>query len=481
MTDSSLVFVSTIRRLLLASAVVVAPNSGCGESDSSEDSEATSVGTASSGESSDDSASGETGGELDPKLLFDGVRVDAHPEVATVPIVTWTQAAATDSTRVEFSLDDGERRSSPEYERDSGAQREALLGIPEGMKINFRLVAEVDGREYESETRSLTNGMAPQDLPRARITRYEAQSVTHHRWLMGAVSEKGPGGYGGPNWIYIVDRAGRVVWYYRPAGGEKGELNQGFWPRVSRDGTHITIDQQLRGMMGELLFTTLDFEYRRTVMLPGQGDCYDVTDDGHIIYEDRDQLLEIAPDGRSRAIWDCPLSRCYSNTVNWDPYTDSVLLSFPRQNQIAQIDRQSGELIAMMGNDDWSFEPAEYGFDYNHWAHLTAEGTLMVSSHLPDTDTHLFMELALEREQNRLTRVWSYGEDSSDWPPERGMAMKIPGGEGQVLGNYGPEGIIVEITPDKREVWRVEFGAHLLSHSLLLDDLYALNRGPAQR
>ncbi len=420
---------------------------------------------------------GATGGVLpDPEDLFANVTFEEHPDVHTILVVHWTQNAMSDATRLEFTFENDEWLASPGKPGDRGDHQEVALGIPEGVSLSFRLVAEIGGREVTSDVFNTTNGDAPNDLPRPDIEIYEPSLASDNRWMLGAVSEEGDRGYGGPNWMYIIDRSGRVVWYHRPAGGPDGDLTQGFWPRLSRDGTHISIDRQIRADTGSLLFTTLDFEYTAEVSLPNQSDCYDVTNDGHVLYDDRDVLWEVAPGGQRREVWDCNYRNCYSNTVNWDPLSDSVLLSMPQHNTVVQIDRSSGTLLRTFGDDgDYAFDPPNLGLDFNHWAHITADGTFMVSSHQPNTNTHLFMEYTIDDSTQTLHSVWTYG-GTSDWAEERGMAMRLPGGN--TLGNYGPTGVIVEITPDKNVAWRLDFHDKLLGNNILIDDLYAVNRGP---
>ncbi len=437
-------------------------------------SDSTSSGTAGPGSTG---TSTETTGALpDPDDLFVDVTFYPHPEVNTVLVVEWGQNVASDSTRLQFTFENDEWLESPAKPGDTGDHKEVVLGVPESADLSFRLVAEVDGTEIPSEDFNTINGDAPMDLPRAEIQIYEQDLASDNRWMIGAVSERGDGGYGGPNWIYIMDREGRVVWYHRPAGGDNGELTRTFWPRFSRDGTHISIDRQGNDE-GDLLFTTLDFEYTHEVRLPGQNECYDVTTDGHILYDTGGGLWEISPSGDRREVWDCPFRNCYSNTVNWDPASDSVLMSLPFRNSVVQIDRVSGDLLRTFGDDgDWVFSPSHLGLDFNHWAHITTEGTFMVSSHIPGTNTHLFMEYTIDDSTQTLTEVWSYGEGVNDWPDERGMAMRLPGGN--TLGNYGPTGVIVEVTYGKEVAWRVDFHDKLLSNNILTNDLYALNRGP---
>ncbi|MEE9383777.1 MAG: hypothetical protein V3V08_10220 [Nannocystaceae bacterium] len=471
----------------VAAAALTMPTFGCNDNGASghtsdtvptDESEGV-VGSASSGIGS----TGDVGDDTNSAGLFVAITYAPHPKVATMIVVRWRLTRVTDATWLEFSFEDDQWYASPERDGHVDAHLEVALGVPEGAALSLRLASRTSGKQMRSNIFRTTNGRAPKAMPRATVEIFDDQLASDNRWMIGAVSERGAGGYGGPNWIYIIDRRARVVWYHRPAGGINGELNQSFWPRLSRDGTHISLDRQIRAIDGDLLFTTLDFSYQREVRLPDQGDCYDVTDDGHILYTTRDNpalLREVAPDGTRRDVWECKFEHCYSNTVNWDPASDAVLLSFPYINTVVQIDRASGKVRSLWGDEgDWSFSPEPLGLDFNHWPNITPEGTLMVSSHLPGTDTHLFMEYEINEAIKTLTKKWTYGEGQNDWAEERGMASRAPGGN--MLGNYGSSGVIVEVTPDKQLAWRIVYEGRLLGNNTFIDDLYALNRGPETR
>lgn len=452
---------------------------GAGNDDDGHQTTPSDDGSAADSDSPSESESGDNSGEEDTPVddAFSDIEIAALPQVQTVARVSWSQAVDLDAVWIEFSFETDEWMQSPERELAAGDHSEMMLGVPEGLSVEIRVVGRSARTEFVSPSLTHQNPMAPAAMPRPTIELFDADKASPNRWMLGESSEKGDGGYGGPHWVYIIDRKGRVVWYLRPAGGERGELNQGFWPRLARDGTHITLDQQIRRQDGELLFTTLDLEQQRTVELPGQGDCYDLTDDGHILYNRNDTLVEISPSGSTREVWQCDIGRCYANTVSWDPVYDAVLMSFPYSNLVVQIDRTSGEVLRRFGDGgDFSFEPADQGLEFNHWAHITDSGTFMVSTHLPGTRTHLFTEYEIDDASKTLRSKWSFGRGTQDWADERGMAMRIPGGG--VLGNYGPSGVIVEVSDELEVAWRVEFGEKLLGNNILIDDLYALNRGP---
>jgi hypothetical protein len=213
------------------------------------------------------------------------------------------------------------------------------------------------------------------------------------------------------------------------------------------------------------------------------------------------ELLELTRDGQVRSIWNCTTTfgqgfQCYSNTINWNERDDSVLLSFPYENTVVEIDRQSGAIVGQYGDapGSYAFSPDTWDFEFQHFANISPQGTLIVSSHMPgfaDTENpvanqHAFMEFVIDREGRRLVEEWVYN-DGPEWAMYKGMALRLP--NGNTLANYGTGGVIREITPDKRTVFLVKFDSEqgsdffnkMVGHNVLIDDLYALNGGPAAR
>jgi hypothetical protein len=199
-----------------------------------------------------------------------------------------------------------------------------------------------------------------------------------------------------------------------------------------------------------------------------------------------------------RPIWSCtaqfgPDFDCYSNTVNWNEQGDTVLMSFPYENTVVEIDRQRGELVASYGDapGSYAFSPPTWRFEFQHFPNITPDGTLIVSSHMPGFSStedpvryqHAFMEFEIDRDSSTLVERWIYDE-SPEWAMYKGMALRLEGGN--TLANYGTGGVIREITSDKQTAFAVKFDSErgndffnkMVGHNVLIDDLYALNGGP---
>jgi hypothetical protein len=183
---------------------------------------------------------------------------------------------------------------------------------------------------------------------------------------------------------------------------------------------------------------------------------------------------------------------CYSNSVVFNPINNSILLSYPYINTVVEIGRQSGELIAQWGDvsGSWAFDPNTFGLlEFVHGANITPEGTLLISAHAPGSGEsqtrvpHYFIEFELDWDNRIASEFWQYGEGLDDWPRWKGEVFPVPGGNR--LLNYGCGGVIREVAPDLEVAWEVKWDADfriddinkMVGHNILIDDLYALNRG----
>ena len=451
-----------------------------------------------------DSDGGSTGGSAILGDDFVGeVAVAVHDEVNTILVVTWDQLLSSDEVFLEFGFEDGSVMTSRAKSGETGARRDVVLGVPGDTEVTIRIVNRRGDIDYQSREYTGTTGAIPSGMPRPEVLAYDSTSASPDRFLFGAVEDSDGGCdnqscfYHTTFWLYIMDRQGRIVWYYAdPASNATSSFQ-----RVARDGEYIWIEKRPFGAGSErgVLKMTLDWEYYEEIPVDGLSDCIDVTDDGSLLYDVTPsyELREMSRDGEIRDIWSCPEHfgnrfNCYSNTVNWDPASDTVMLSFPYSNTVVQIDRQTGDVVGQYGEaaGSYSFEPSPWAFEFQHFANITPDGTLLVSSHLPgnpETDEpvayqHAFEEFTIDHENERLIQKWIYSE-GPEWAMYKGMAIRLP--NGNTLANYGTGGVIREITPDKETAFHVKFDVptgddffnKMVGHNVLIDDLYALNGG----
>lgn len=424
----------------------------------------------------------------------------------TVLEVTWRQPTAADEVWLRFTFENDEWFTSPKKPGNVGSHREVVLGVPEETKVVIQIMSLKDGIEEVLYETTGTTGSVPEDVPKATILGYDATLASANRWMIGSV-ENSPtetSQYAGPFCILIIDRKGRVVWYY---------LDQAWnpcmaFPRIAPDGSHIAIDRSERAGSNRrsVIRTTLDFQQFQEFVTPRMADGMALTDDGSILFATTEWLWELRLDGTLREIWNCPawvaqtdansvsldgFLGCYPNTVNWNPLTDSILLSYPTGNTVVEISRQSGEVIAQYGKvaGSWDFDPLSSELECVHGGNISPEGTMLVSFRAPGTGfpaepvPHFFAEFELDPENRIAKEIWRYGEGIDDFPKWKGEAYRVSGGN--TLVNYGTGGIIREVTPGGQTAWHVKYDANfehdytnkMVGHTILIDDLYALTKG----
>jgi hypothetical protein len=303
--------------------------------------------------------------------------------------------------------------------------------------------------------------------------------------------------FGPPYWIEIIDRQGRIVWYKKVP-----DNMMTFYPTVSFDGTHIWYEAEnifgVGSAQPSVTRQTLDGRWSVQLPVPGLGQAIAEGPDGSFFFETRtggaNLLSRLDPDGTVSTAWDCGQwfrahgiypAYCAMNTCNWDPTRNTVLVSQFYTSTVFEIDIATGQPIRQMGQlqlgEPWSFDPVESLFDYQHNPYWTADGTILVSTHVPDRwGVQVAGEYVPDDETRTLRRVWSY-QSSDLWATQLGEAVRLPNGN-TVLG-YGQDGAVREVTPQGAVAWQANWardysGYRVIGHFTAIPDLYALNAGP---
>jgi hypothetical protein len=426
------------------------------------------------------------------------VKVAVHPNTNTILVVTWTQIKAADDTLLEFSFAGSSVMTSRPQAGATGSHRDVVLGVPEKTAVTLRIVSKLGTTDYKTKDYQGTTGALPSGLPKPTLLSYDAALASPEPWLLGAV-DSSPGGCGNPTcyyistfWIYIMDRQARIVWYW----ADPSDNASSAYPRVARDGEYLVVDKGRQGNTG-VVKMTLDRQYYQFVAIKNLDDAMDVTTDGSVLYDVMGDLKELTWAGTTRNIWSCrqtfrTFENCYSNTVNWNAAADTVMLSFPDDGTVVEIDRQTGTLVGQYGNasGSYAFSPSTWKFQYPHSPNLTPQGTLILSTHLPPypfgtpaaPQHHAFAEFTIDRTAKQLTEKWVYS-DGTEWSMFKGFAIRLA--NGNTLGNYGTGGVIREITPDKQTAFHVSFPVaggdgydnRMVGNTMFVPDLYALNGG----
>src|SRR3954469_3024062 len=262
----------------------------------------------------------------------------------------------------------------------TGAHRDVVLGVPGSTAVTLRIVSRMAGTDYKTKDYTGTTGAVPSGMPKPTISMYDMTAARPERWVVGAV-EASPNTCTNDScyfhstwWVYILDRQGRVVWYY--ADGTTTDVSS--FPQVARDGEYLYFEKRNFNLSGtpSVQKMTLDREtYAASVTVPDLSDGVDMTSDGSLLYDTEErnrgnaELREMTRAGTVRTIWKCNATfgasfLCYSNVVSWVPATDTVLLSFPEENTVAEIDRKTGAVVATYGSrtGSYAFSPSPWSF-----------------------------------------------------------------------------------------------------------------------
>jgi hypothetical protein len=422
--------------------------------------------------------------ELGPPLIED-VQADQHEQIGSIVVVSWEQLEPA-TAWVEYSFDDDIWQQSPARAVEDGSAQVLLLGIPYGMELDYRVVNDLGDGPMLGELRSASTAELPEALAHAELLTADPGAYERSAsWFLGSVNSFETG----VSWTVILDRQGRVVWSWEIDGLWYSQM-----PRPSQDGTALMMDynsywrQFDEGADARVRRYRIDGTLVKEVATPGMFQSWTELPDGSIVYgsgQPVETLMEIAPDGTTREIWDCQEflelaglegRGCHSNYVHHNPVTDTIIISCITHETVLEVERSSGELLRWFGKvkSDWSFDPPESQFFWQHGVHVLSDGTLMVSTKNED-DGHetLVRQYRMDAEKQELRQVWSFGEDQGVYAECGGGAHRFDGGN--TLHHYGYTPRIREVTAEGEVVWDVQWEGEdiRMGYILPLEDLYA--------
>ena len=469
------------------------PDFPAGDDDTTAGDDDTTAGDDDSADDDDDSAADDDDTPPLPAAVADEAWT-VHPHVGTLLRVTWTQVEAADAAWVEYIFPSSDWRTTPEQDGAEGEHAEVLLGIPGGSEVSLRIVNRVGDETRVGEALvSATTDPLPAELPLPTAVGWNEALSSDDRWFLVSLEKQQFDWYRGPWWLLVLDRLGRVVWYYR-VPDDRCTMHA----RLALDGTHMLFEETTiytgdEGAGSLLRRLTLDMARDEEIPIPGLGSTFAETDDGLILFDDYTDfpetwLEELHPDGTRRRIWMCNewgaqygLNHwgCDPNETIWVRDTDTVLWSMWSSDTVLELDRETGELLHQWGQviDSWAFEPEDSAFEMQHYPHYTEDGTLLVSTHIPGELLHRIREYEIDHAEQTLREIWSYGEGIDLYPRYAGEAFRLD--NGNVLVNYGTESDIREITYDSQQVvWQITWDAdYLIGHISPIRDLDAIGRG----
>lgn len=432
-------------------------------------------------------AAPDTGPTAAPVEVAD-LALSADAEHATVLTATWTQSGDAPAW-LTWTVDGEPGGASPVTDRVAGAQQALVLGVPYDADVEVRVVVDDGGELVESEPITTRTAPLPEGVPVAELLVADASAWdAASPYFLTSVTELGAS-FSGRWWTLILDRQGRVVWASRSLF-QRVSMHV----RTSYAGDALLIDQNSfwgdydGGMKSQIVRMKIDGTVVETIDTPGLHHPFVEIDGGVLAWgaaDDGDEWLTLRhPDGTIDEVWGCSdfqaslgaNGSCGSNTLTWDPATGRFLYSFYSSETVIDVDPASGEAVRWFGHlpGSWSFSPEDSAFYWQHGAHVTDAGTLMLSTKNGEGGRETVVrEYAFDDAGETLTEVWSFGEGDGVYGEYMGEAWRLPGGN--VLHNTGSHARLREATPDGAVVWDLKWGrSEYLGRSEPLADLYAL-------
>ncbi len=439
--------------------------------------------------------------ELDSEMALDDLAWELHTEIESLVHVRWTQPVPA-TVHVEFRSADAEDwLATPAQELEGGQAEFLLLGIPYETEFVFRLVQDTgaEAGPITLEEQTGTTGTLPEGMPLPTVqVSVPEQYDTTGPYLLGSVDQEPGGWVHGTFWKFIIDREGRVLWAH--------ETQDSLWTtymQPSRDGKDILFDAFSfwgfwdGGARSEVNRMKIDGTITHTYDTPGGHHSFVEVEDEAIVWGASnwgpENLVKVDKEGNQTTVWSCSdfhfsigaQASCMSNTLSWEPESDTFLVSFYTTNTVVQVDHASGEALRWFGEEldgSYGFDPETSAFTWQHGAYWIEENRLLTSTHrtdVPSTEAEtVCREYVVDDETQTLTNVWSFGEGEGWHALTSGEATRLP--NGNTLHNVGSYGAMREVTPDGTIVWAVDWRSDLLDaeerligRATFVTDLYA--------
>ena len=440
-----------------------------------------------------DTGGGDTGEtEAVSTWPVDDVRAEPLSSVGTVIEVTWQQAAPASASWIAYTHEGADTwMETPVVPAAQGENTQVLLGIPDDREVTFEIYSVIEGETHASpEQYTAQTDDLPSDLRTPALRELAEDGLSDARYMLISV-DVGSSWFQGPYYVLILNRGGEVVWY-RKTSGSRGSM----FSRIAKSGDHLLIDAATLYTFDESLDPTvtrltLDGRHSVETVLPGMYYSWDELEDGSFLYSAASnnyefQMMRRYPDGSLEEVWACypwmaqfypdMTWACAPNTVLYNERLGTVAWSMFETSTVVEIDLATGERVRHFGQipGGWTVEPAEANFELQHYPNYTADGTLVLTTHVPTQPyVQAIREFAFDDAREALTQVWSYGEDNGRYASYAGVVYRLD--NGNTLVGYGTDGVLQEVTPSGAVLWELEWRDRLIGNMALLDDLYALN------
>ncbi len=411
--------------------------------------------------------------------------------------VDWTQTVAGE-THVEFTADGEVWHRSPTVTAEPGPQAQWLLGVPYGADVDYRVVVEPSpGRSEVVAEGTVSAPELPPGVPLPEIlvddpTGYDPAQ----QWFVTSMNEPGESRRG-HWWVHVFDRQGNVVWALRtPDEWVSRHVS------VAADGRALLVDRNQYWtdapvQDGAVARMRLDGEVEHLYPTPGLHHAFVELPDGSIAWGERrgrrEVIATVDEDGIQTDVWACDelvekiddanirTRPCGTNALSYDARRDRFVYSFWSYHTVAEVARESGEMVGYYGKipGGYEFAPTDSRFIWQHDVHYLPSGNLLVSTRdAPSGDETWVREYEIDHDDRRLREVWRFGEGRGIHAQYMGEAHRLD--NGNTLHVVGSAGHAVEVTAEGDVVWEADWpeypGLAELHNgrTTLVSDLYAL-------
>ena len=377
-----------------------------------------------------------------------------------------------------------------------------VFGLLPGQDYELRVVAWGKGATIESESRALTTGALPTDLP--------------HFSASGPDPAPGFVVFAAGRYGVVIDNSGRVVWYrrfddgtglafmaepnghyaLRPPTPAAGDIEP--WLEIDPTGAVTRTLSCARGLQPRPHDLLLDpdgsylifCDETRTMDLSSVGGVANARVTGTV-------LQRIGPTGALLFEWnpfdhfaitDLALAERTGVSVNWthgnafDRDTDgNYILSFRSLNEITKVDATTGAVIWRLGGarNEFNFPgQAMPAFVHQHGARVLADGTVVLLDNIGDHTASRAERYAIDPGQRIARLVQSLGSLPAVVTEIGGSVQSVAGGH--TLVSFGTAGRVEEYDAAGRVVWHIDGDAGYVFRAQRILSLYAPGVGTAR-
>lgn len=409
-------------------------------------------------------------------------------DIGTVARVTWSTPEAV-SARVVYDNGDGVSRATG-WDEPTTEHEHLAWGVRPGAE--YQVVVELQ----------TSDGVTCSDVVGAEAG--ELTAGTPAVYVDAPNAELGAGGFAVfpvvedmDRWLVVTDEAGVAVWSWHVDPSRLGvsEIEQAF---LAADGRGIVFIGQARGEAEPGLVGTVAFDgelvdalsvngvHTSFVPLPDGGwgalgwEVRSFDDGGETVKLLGDTILEVAPDGTARTVWNVfsqhtpDLSEdwmsgwyladpdvgdwSHVNWISYDPAEDDFLVSATFNDGVFRIDRETGAEVWSAGTVDAQvIVPRVDPPLLNHPHSVVATGDeLLVFNRNKASDQTVSacsQAVSLAVGEDSVSSTWAYGSEECQLVPFMGNAEPLSNGNTLVV--FSASGVIDEVTPDGTLVQRL--------------------------